>query len=496
MATNASFIPQDDNNIRVAVVGNVDSGKSTLVGVLTKGIPDDGRGSARLRVFNYLHEAKNGRTSSIAQEIMGFDQTGHQILPERFVANKNKYWAEVMASAQKVINFIDLCGHEKYLKTTLHGLMGIPPDYVLVVVGANMGVSKMTKEHIGIAASLDIPVAVAVTKVDMVLPETLQRTVEEIRDIFHKSKLRRKLLPIEYDEEDICFSERESAKACIEGESAIGKRLLEKKELTPRERASVDSAAELIYLDRASPLFLISAVTGFGLLNLKSFFFRLRAKASKVKQLGDASAPVEFDIHEHLNPHGVGLVASGLLRSGTVRPNMQLLLGPDAANQFKQVLVRTVHFNRVPVSEALAGQFCCFALKSAKKAKELELRDFRKGCVLLDPKLNPCGCYGFEAHISVLHHATTIHPGYECVMHMGVIRQTIKFLEMEKEVLRTGDRSRVTVKFLFSPEYLKENATFMLREGRTKVVGQVLRLIMSPAELPAWHRPEERPPET
>jgi GTPase len=35
------------------VIGNVDSGKSTLVGVLTKGIFDDGRGSARERIFNY-----------------------------------------------------------------------------------------------------------------------------------------------------------------------------------------------------------------------------------------------------------------------------------------------------------------------------------------------------------------------------------------------------------------------------------------------------------
>ena len=46
---------------KVAVIGNVDSGKSTLVGVLTKALPDDGRGSARLRVFNYPHEIQTGR---------------------------------------------------------------------------------------------------------------------------------------------------------------------------------------------------------------------------------------------------------------------------------------------------------------------------------------------------------------------------------------------------------------------------------------------------
>lgn len=36
--------------IRVAIIGNVDSGKSTLVGVLTRAILDDGRGLARSKV--------------------------------------------------------------------------------------------------------------------------------------------------------------------------------------------------------------------------------------------------------------------------------------------------------------------------------------------------------------------------------------------------------------------------------------------------------------
>lgn len=61
---------------KVAVVGNVDSGKSTLTGVLTKGEYDDGRGSARERVFNYVHEHQNGRTTSITSEIIGFNVAG------------------------------------------------------------------------------------------------------------------------------------------------------------------------------------------------------------------------------------------------------------------------------------------------------------------------------------------------------------------------------------------------------------------------------------
>ena len=40
------FLP----DITIATVGNVDSGKSTLVGVLTRSILDDGRGLARSKV--------------------------------------------------------------------------------------------------------------------------------------------------------------------------------------------------------------------------------------------------------------------------------------------------------------------------------------------------------------------------------------------------------------------------------------------------------------
>jgi len=66
LESNANAIVAENNkDVRIAVIGNVDSGKSTLVGVLTKNIIDDGRGFARTKVFNFSHEAANGRTSSI-----------------------------------------------------------------------------------------------------------------------------------------------------------------------------------------------------------------------------------------------------------------------------------------------------------------------------------------------------------------------------------------------------------------------------------------------
>ena len=135
--------------------------------MLTKGIADDGNGGARVRVLNYLHEQESGRTSSIGQEILGFTKEGKQILPERFNQNKNKYWKEIVTHSYKIISMVDLCGHEKYLKTTINGLTGLSPDFGCVVVGANMGIQKMTKEHIGLCLFLKIPFFIVLTKVDL-----------------------------------------------------------------------------------------------------------------------------------------------------------------------------------------------------------------------------------------------------------------------------------------------------------------------------------------
>ena len=66
-----------------------------------------------------------------------------------------------------MITFLDLCGHEKYLKTTIYGLVGMIPDYAMIIIGANMGISRMTKEHLGIALALKIPFFIVMTKIDI-----------------------------------------------------------------------------------------------------------------------------------------------------------------------------------------------------------------------------------------------------------------------------------------------------------------------------------------
>lgn len=62
-------------------------GKSTLLGVLSHGDLDNGRGKARLNMFRHLHEIQTGRTSSISHEILGFDANGHVSRVKDFLSN-------------------------------------------------------------------------------------------------------------------------------------------------------------------------------------------------------------------------------------------------------------------------------------------------------------------------------------------------------------------------------------------------------------------------
>jgi len=113
-------------DLRVAIAGSVDSGKSTFTGSIVNGITDDGRGFARSTIFNYPHEIKTGRTSSISHQILGFDHKG-DIVNYRSSCGKMS-WPDIVRSSSKIITFFDLAGHEKYLKTTILGLTGYPSN--------------------------------------------------------------------------------------------------------------------------------------------------------------------------------------------------------------------------------------------------------------------------------------------------------------------------------------------------------------------------------
>jgi GTPase len=416
------FGEEDYLDVRIAVCGNVDSGKSTLIGVLTRGQLDNGRGLARASVFIHKHEVNTGRTSSVSHQIMGFDSKGEVVNYEMF---GTPTWKDIIEKSAKVCTFIDLAGHEKYLKTTVYGMTGSIPDYAVIVIGANMGVTRMTKEHLGLCLALKIPIFICITKIDICPENILKETIDTVHKILKLPGVRK--LPYHIKNED-----------------------------------DVLTCAKNMISDRVAPIFLLSSVTGENLKLLQKFINLLPIRRDW-ESLIDKSA--EYVIDQTFFVSGVGTVVSGIVLQGTVHVNDHLMMGPDGNGQFRQVQIKSIHCKRVNVKRAHAGQTASFALKKEKRS------GIRKGMVMVEDK-HPKAVWEFDAEVLVLYHSTTIKENYQPVIHLSCVRQCAKIIKMEGiESLRTGDKAKVRFRFMFRPEYVRVGERLIFREGRTKGIG-------------------------
>lgn len=89
------------------------------------------------------------------------------------------------------IGFIDVPGHERFVKNMLAGVGGI--DSALLVVAADESIKPQTREHFAICRLLGIPTGiVAITKSDLVERDILELVRLEVEDLVAGSFLERK----------------------------------------------------------------------------------------------------------------------------------------------------------------------------------------------------------------------------------------------------------------------------------------------------------------
>lgn len=86
----------------------LDAGKSTLLGVLTHGELDNGRGHARKRLFRHKHEMESGRTSSVGNDILGFDSLGQVVNKPDKSGHGSLDWVNICQKSAKVLIKINL----------------------------------------------------------------------------------------------------------------------------------------------------------------------------------------------------------------------------------------------------------------------------------------------------------------------------------------------------------------------------------------------------
>jgi len=418
--------------LRVAIVGNVDSGKSTMVGVLTRSMLDDGRGLARSKVFKHNHELETGRTSAISQHTLCLDESGKILNDPAF---RTTTTADYVARSAKILTLVDLAGHEKYLKTTCHGLTGHFPDYAACIVGANAGLVGMSKEHLGVALALRVPVFFIITKVDLAPAHVTQHTLTMLQSILKKPGVK-------------------------------------KRPFVVRTRDDVVTCARHMHTDSLAPIFLTSCVTGEGLDLVRLFYNLLPQRVDWAERAGGLA---EFVIDETFGVPGVGTVVAGTVKRGVITTNTPFLLGPDIGDgSFNVCYIKSIHYKRLAVSRVIAGQTAALALKKVKRSQ------VRKGMVLVAEALKPEASWEFDADIAILTHSTTIQPRYQAVIHCEIVRQSARVVAMDKRRLRSGDRSTVRFRFMNHPEYLVPGSRFVFREGRTKGIGVIVATNAAP----------------
>ncbi|MHB9285560.1 GTPBP1 family GTP-binding protein [Halobacteriales archaeon Cl-PHB] len=411
-------VMEDDEHIVVGTAGHVDHGKSTLVGSLVTGQADDGEGGTRAFLDVQPHEIERGLSADLSYGVYGFDADG----PVRMQNPHRKGdRARVVEEADRLVSFVDTVGHEPWLRTTIRGLVGQKLDYGLLTVAADDGPTKTTREHLGILLATDLPTIVAITKADLVSDERVAEVEREVE------------------------------------------RALREVDKTPLrvERHGVDAAIEEVS-ETVVPVVITSAVSGDGLDDLDELFRRLPKTAGS----GAADEQFRMYVDRTYKVTGVGAVASGTIKAGSVEAGDELLLGPMPDGSFREVEVRSIEMHYHRVDRARAGRIVGIALKGVREV------DVERGMVLLPRDADPTPVREFEAEVMVLNHPTRIGNGYEPVVHLETVSEAAAFYPEGGQLL-PGDKGTATVRFKFSPYLVEEGQRFVFREGRSKGVGTV-----------------------
>jgi GTPase len=261
-------------SLSITIAGDLDSGKSSMIGVLSSGILDNGKGLARTSVLTHNHEIESGRTSCVTHTVLHFDKDGFilnssngsvgmlgsafstSFRPTQGLSSNSSRLRtlsdlELVDETTRSVTLIDLAGHPKYLKTTVHGMLGRKPDYCVICVSVTAGIQSMTSEHIEIGLSLDVPIILVITKIDQLVAFSSSIVQEH-------PKLRKLIKDL-----TLLFPQNLRNFSVVDSDDKLVEFLSEGSNITS-------------VLDRLSvPVFLISNVTGEGLPLIRSLLYQL-----------------------------------------------------------------------------------------------------------------------------------------------------------------------------------------------------------------------------
>ena len=421
-------------DVRIALLGDESSGKSTLIGVLTRGKRDNGQGSARVCV--HKHEERLQHTCSVSQHFLGFDTQG------TVTNNRHADWGDVVERSVKIITLIDLAGHEKYSRNLVWPL-ACEPHYAAVLIDATKGLTHVAQRHIQMALGLNTPLILLLNKTDLVSPSTIDDCIIQLNSFFSEHK--RILLRVTGNEDVVLYSRTFASEGLV-------------------------------------PAFLISLVERSGLDYLTSFLNMIPVRGDWETSQNSFGT---FYIEKQFDVPNVGLILAGLVVKGTIRALQRLRLGPDNQGRFYNVQILSIHCKRVRVHSVHAGQLCSFHVslgKTAEKWLHTTHDLIRKGMVVVDPKANPGAAFEFICEIWPIDNVQTgrcMTEQYKPLIHTQTIRQCVSIVlnggNTDLEI-SSSKRTVVHFRFLYRPEFLETGTRLLIKDTLMTAMGTIVQV--------------------
>lgn len=171
--------------LRITLTGATTCGKTTLLGTLSTGELDNGRGKSRLSLLRHRHELVSGITSSVAWEIVGYrpepaetdvNRNGTSSRVVNYATGNTSSWTDIHASAAggRIAFLSDSAGNPRFIKATFRSLIGWAPHYAAYLVAANSdeatdesGLVKHDHAHLELCNKLGLRMLVVITKMDL-----------------------------------------------------------------------------------------------------------------------------------------------------------------------------------------------------------------------------------------------------------------------------------------------------------------------------------------
>lgn len=373
--------------VKITLLGDYASGKSTLLGVLTCGKLDNGKGLARLSILNHKHEVLSGVTSSETYTMLGFDENGNVTNNSVFRSSSEGFFD----SSTKIMSFYDQGGHQKYSKSLVQSLITNCSDYALIVVNPLEDCTNAVSEYFRVTKVLQIPTFIVITHLDMIDDNRLQEVLHTIRKCKRAVNNRLHLLLVR-DSEDIVF---------------FGKNINE----------------DIL------PVFAVSNLTGLNINALKKFLNVLPITHESHNQETHKS---QFVVTSKFIKDDM-VIISGSVMKGRVAKRQSLFIGPCHDGTFKPVEITSVHCYKVPVRMATCGQSCTLGLREKKgEDKWLKMLNIKKGMVLVEATVPPTSSSGFVAEFQLFDEneiQLELPPFYEPVVTSQTFKHTCYILK-------------------------------------------------------------------